>query len=308
MPAFVAPIVLRDRALLRGRSPPAAWPRRGAYCRAALSAPSGVDADLNGPPTASGAFGDVFFGSLRGCGTPVVLKRARPDAGRAGANLLRAERNVSSGLAAAQHHRWPRFLGDVEWRSRRYVMYERVGEETLEDFVSGKPQAALRSAIGASSSLSIGYCARLDVATFRIVVRELLTTLAELNARGYVHRDIKVRLPLSYPTYRGGSLPASFLSPIPISVPGLASHCYNCVSVSAAVEFFITAAACSLLVPAACKYHHQQKSDDRESAAADRFRKCSRNSHLCLLAPCPNPRPSVRSARAPPQPALPRPL
>jgi hypothetical protein len=68
-------------------------------------------------------------------------------------------------------------------------MFERVGEETLEDFVSGKPPAALRVAIGAGATSS---AAKLDVGTFRVVVRELLTTLSELNARGYVHRDVKV--------------------------------------------------------------------------------------------------------------------
>lgn len=181
MAAFVTPTLPLRHSERRAR-------QRTPRC-IALTGICPVDADLLAPPVASGGFGDVYFGTLRHCGTPVVLKRARQEAGGNAHALLRHERAVTRRLPPSEEQRWPRFIGDFEWCSKRYVMFERVGEVTLEEYVAARPKGELARAIGAPLSM---YGSRLDFGTFRTIVYQLLLTLNELHAGGLVHRDIKV--------------------------------------------------------------------------------------------------------------------
>lgn len=145
-----------------------------------------IEADFS-TPSASGSFGDVFFGNLRD-GAPVVLKRARADAtSRA---LFARERDMNARLreSSITSPCWPEYLGTFTRDSKTYLVWRRAGAgATLETYLSRRGPNDLSVSLRSSDAPG----ARLRASSFRIVVSELLRAAAGLSAAGVVHRDVK---------------------------------------------------------------------------------------------------------------------
>jgi serine/threonine protein kinase len=160
---------------------------------------------------ARGSFGVVYAGEHRGTGTPVVIKAAPADDAFA-RSLLETERYInrklrdkaaSNGVVeSVEPFRWARYVGDVRLPNMSpptavarqcapmALVWQKEGSgETLENFLSGKPAAALAQALGTSDT-SPG-SVRLFRSTFRRVVGELLKALVQLQEWGIMHRDVK---------------------------------------------------------------------------------------------------------------------
>lgn len=146
-----------------------------------------IEADFE-RPTASGSFGEIFFGQLRN-GQPVVLKRAYSgDIARA---LFRRELEVNARIRSQsgdKQTRWPTYLGTFEHNSQRFLVWLREGNgHTLEYFLSHQPPYALADAL----QISVSPSARLNMPVFKYVIGELLRAVYDLQQCGIVHRDVK---------------------------------------------------------------------------------------------------------------------
>lgn len=147
-----------------------------------------------GEPKGEGSYGSVFFGFCGRQGCKIVVKC--PKDVPLAKNLIETEKYVNKKLSVMDG-RWAEYLGsypvpmgvDIPAGTlRTCLVWKMEGDgSSLEDFLMKKPKENLSQAVRVYEDSS----SRLNYATCKAVMRELLIAVAEMHDKGIMHRDVK---------------------------------------------------------------------------------------------------------------------